>query len=546
MKLTDLFLNRYLYRDKQTIETQGSEFQSTNSLTEDPAAIPSGGAAQDINTGNVFINGDQIEPGTIPQTTLDVSNWGWGQTCAFTSASATQVNWGAGTFKSADGTSYSISAGNTGVMSTKNYIYLDLNISSTTYQKTTTPATAVGIGKVLIAVAQNDVTTATYNLSEATQIVGDNILANSINASKITTGQLIVGTNVGQGTAFPTSSAGSLAYLSAVGTAQLDSTVIVGGYIKTSLLTASNIIVGTLTGINITGVTITGSTLTTASSGQRVVLNTNNISYYDSSNVFSGQVYGDTGGMIMSSGAAASSIIIRGGSSGGVVLGYGSTNIMTVASGACYPYVDDTYTLGTAVRRWSSLYALDLFPYSIDGGSGGIATTGSISGSNLSGTNTGDSSGHSGLSTLSGNNSFTGNNTFGNTSGNYFNWVRATGGSPQLGETSARFLLKGSSVYYTSLINDSDRALKKNINSSPRGKEDILKLEAKSFEYNVDNVPGRKHLGFIAQDVEKIMPELVVGEEGEKGIMMVDLIPILVTSIQQLHKEIEDLKARLP
>ena len=191
MKLTELFLNRFLYRDNtQNLETKDSVFVSTDSTPAEPSPIYSGGAAQDINTGNVFINGAQLEPGTIPQTVLDVSNWGWGQTCAFSSTDLNTVSWGAGTFKSADGTSYSISAGNTGNMAAKTYIYLDLLTSTTAYQITTTPGNAVGVGKVLVAVANPDSGGATYNLSEATQIVGDNIIANTIDASKLSVGQL--------------------------------------------------------------------------------------------------------------------------------------------------------------------------------------------------------------------------------------------------------------------------------------------------------------------------------------------------------------------
>jgi len=193
MKLTELFLNRFLYKDNtQNLETKDSVFVSADSSPATPSPIPSGGAAQDINISNVQINGAQLEPGSIPPETLDVSNWGWGQTCVFSSTDLDTVSWGAGTFTSANGVSYSISAGNTGNMAAKTYIYLSLNDSKTAYQTTTTPATAVGVGKVLIAVAQNGTVDATYNLSEATQIVGDNILANSINASRLEAGSVAV------------------------------------------------------------------------------------------------------------------------------------------------------------------------------------------------------------------------------------------------------------------------------------------------------------------------------------------------------------------
>lgn len=196
MKLSELSLDRNLYRDNtQSSETQDSSFVSLDSSETEPTPIPSGGSAQDINTGNVTIDGAQLTPGSIPPATLDVSNWGWGQTCAFSSTDADTVSWGAGTFTSANGISYTISAGNTGNMPaapSKTYIYLNLNVSNTVYQTTTTPATAVGVGKVLVAVAQSAAVSATFMLSEATQIVGDNVIANSINASKLTAGSVAV------------------------------------------------------------------------------------------------------------------------------------------------------------------------------------------------------------------------------------------------------------------------------------------------------------------------------------------------------------------
>lgn len=246
MKLTDLQLDRFLYKQfLQNIETKDSTYNSVNNV---PAVVPplvSGGAAQDLNISNVFINGGQIIPGTL---VLTVGDWGWGQTSVFTSTNLNTVSWGTGTFKTANGDIYSISAGNTGVMSAKTYIYFDLNVSTTAYQHTTVPEDAVGIGKVLIAVAQNGAVTATFNTTEATQITGDNILANSIDVSKLVTGQLIVGTNVGQGTAVTSSNV----------------TTIIGNTVTTGFINALDITAlgtvtaGTLVGLNTHGIGASG------------------------------------------------------------------------------------------------------------------------------------------------------------------------------------------------------------------------------------------------------------------------------------------------
>jgi hypothetical protein len=364
MQLTDLNLNRYLYKDNnQNSETKGAEFQGGNVVAEDVPAIPSGGAAQDINTGNVFINGEFLEPGTFPVTVLDVSNWGWGQTCAFTSTDIDTVSWGAGVFTSAGGETYAISAGNTGNMSAKNYIYLDLLVSETAYQITTTPANAVGIGKVLIAVAQNASTgNATFNLSEASQIVGDNILANSINASKITTGQLIVGTNVGLGTA--QDSAGV--------------TTIIGNTVTTGYVNALGItVLGT-----VTAGTLIGLTIKTSTTGERIEIDSDAIASYDSSNVLRMYLQGDSLSFLNSSAVAVASIIAATSSvslaalktdssvrlmadgDGRAVLGVDSTeyfyadgdNNINVTTKYIAPSTDGNLDLGTSARAWGNIY----------------------------------------------------------------------------------------------------------------------------------------------------------------------------------------------
>jgi len=197
MKLSELFLNRFLYRDwSQDSETKDSSFVSTDSSEVEVAAIPSGGAAADVNTGNVM-----IDSANIPSTVINAGDYGWTQSCTFSSTDLNTVSWGAGTFLDSAGNSYSISAGNTGNMTAKTYIYLSLLESETVYQTSTTSSDSVGTGKVLIAVAKNESDAATYNLVEANQIVGDNILVNTIDAGKIVAGSLIVGTNVAIGTA---------------------------------------------------------------------------------------------------------------------------------------------------------------------------------------------------------------------------------------------------------------------------------------------------------------------------------------------------------
>lgn len=370
MKLTELLLNRWLYKTPlQNIETKDAVYDASNVIPAPVPALAAGSAAQDINTSNVNINGANIEPGTIPPDVLDVSNWGWGQTCAFSSTTNVQVDWGAGTFKSASGVTYSISAGNTGTMSAKTYIYLDLNTSSTAYQITTNPALAVGLGKVLIAVAQNATAPnlATYNLSEATQITGDNILANSINASKITTGQLIVGTNVGLGTA--QDSAGV--------------TTIIGNTVTTGFVNALSVTAGSVAAENITGTYITGKVIRTsaATNVNRVIISgpNNDIEFWNEDDELSGVIStfynaipSPTSGIEMTGGGGTYFSLSGRGTMGFAVLGLANktfgltwdsndpaTERITTDAEIDYdwiPFYNASYDLGSSSKKWNNLY----------------------------------------------------------------------------------------------------------------------------------------------------------------------------------------------
>jgi hypothetical protein len=162
--------------------------------TLDVKAILTANAGSVIGTGYLS--------GTIAQGNLNVADRGWTQTSAFSVTDADTVAWGVGVLTSADGTTYSIAASNTGNMSAKTYIYLDTAVSTTAYQITTTASTAVGAGKVLVAIAQNGTTEATFQVLQgqggqnidAANIVAGSITANEIATSTITAGKMSVST----------------------------------------------------------------------------------------------------------------------------------------------------------------------------------------------------------------------------------------------------------------------------------------------------------------------------------------------------------------
>ncbi len=93
----------------------------------------------------------------------------------------------------------------------------------------------------------------------------------------------------------------------------------------------------------------------------------------------------------------------------------------------------------------------------------------------------------------------------------------------------------------TSLICSSDERLKNNILTLDNSLEKIMGLRGVSFEW-ISQSDGDRHLGFIAQEVQEVIPEMVF--EGEDGFLTVGsnmLLPILTNAIQEQQVQIEAL-----
>lgn len=139
------------------------------------------------NAGAVIASNITITGGSVVTSALNKSVQSFTSDLVFSITDIDTVAWASGTIRTGDGTSYSISAGNTGNMAALTYIYLNVAVSLTVLQTTTTYSTAVGDGKILIAAAQNGTTKASvipYG-GPAPIVTGDNISAGSILAANI-------------------------------------------------------------------------------------------------------------------------------------------------------------------------------------------------------------------------------------------------------------------------------------------------------------------------------------------------------------------------
>jgi hypothetical protein len=124
---------------------------------------------------------------------------GWGHDLTFSATDHNTVSWGAGDIRLAGAAgSYSINAGNTGNMAVLTYIYLDADVSTTDLQTTTSVANAIGLKKILVAVASpvaDSDKLAEYQAfggaGHGSYIFTDNIAANQVTANLVGTNQII-------------------------------------------------------------------------------------------------------------------------------------------------------------------------------------------------------------------------------------------------------------------------------------------------------------------------------------------------------------------
>ena len=93
------------------------------------------------------------------------------------------------------------------------------------------------------------------------------------------------------------------------------------------------------------------------------------------------------------------------------------------------------------------------------------------------------------------------------------------------------------------LTQSSDARLKKDIDPINLGLEAILQLEGKTYKWNDPSRSQQTHIGLIAQEVEKVIPEVVTEDEnGFKAIAYAKLTTILIEAIKEQQTRIAELE----
>jgi vacuolar-type H+-ATPase subunit I/STV1 len=103
-------------------------------------------------------------------------------------------------------------------------------------------------------------------------------------------------------------------------------------------------------------------------------------------------------------------------------------------------------------------------------------------------------------------------------------------------------------VYCNGAALCSDQRWKTNIKPIQNALDNVLKMQGVTYYWKVDEYPDKhfpegEQIGFIAQEIEKVYPQVVLTDkDGYKSVDYSKLTPILVEAIKEQQKIIEELQ----
>jgi len=104
-----------------------------------------------------------------------------------------------------------------------------------------------------------------------------------------------------------------------------------------------------------------------------------------------------------------------------------------------------------------------------------------------------------------------------------------------------------SGTIYGNVIPLSDARLKKDIKDLPYGLAQLLELHPVTYKWTKEGGDDRTQLGLIAQEVQKVVPEVVVAGQpsGMLSLNYTALLPVAIKAIQEQQKTIQRQEARI-
>jgi hypothetical protein len=134
-----------------------------------------------------------------------------------------------------------------------------------------------------------------------------------------------------------------------------------------------------------------------------------------------------------------------------------------------------------------------------------------------------------------------------NTAVYQYQWLVQGGANAQY--WTCNYISRGGSFSYgaycngPSWVNASDATKKKNVEILAYGLKEVMASNPVKFDWKSTQ---QTDIGFIAQELESIIPEVVTGEEGNKGVSYGNLVAVAFKAIQELKQEFDAYKAAHP
>lgn len=126
----------------------------------------------------------------------------------------------------------------------------------------------------------------------------------------------------------------------------------------------------------------------------------------------------------------------------------------------------------------------------------------------------------------------------------YISFIDATSGATTAVKVDTNLTYNPSSntMYAGSFQISSDAALKDNIATIANPLDLVSKLRGVDFTWKKN---GKKSIGFVAQEVEQVIPQVVDTQEVGKSVAYSNIVAVLIEAVKEQQKEIDALKAKV-